>query len=347
MTAGQLLARASKGGIPPVLLLLGSEAYDRRRIREALSASLPPEAVTVHDLTESSLAEVIDDARALSLFASERLLWVTNAEAALPRGKAIDDSDGESGSGDAAPLNHYVKDPTPGVVMVFEASRFDFEGDDKKKLERVRTFYGVVREVVELRAYSSADARREAEALARRAGFRMEPAALDLLVEALAANIARISVEIDKLALFANGREITEDHIAALVPDARAGNIFELVNALGRRDRARALEILDTLMREGEYIPLALSFLATQFRMALAAREAGLKTSSQIQSHFTRIGVPMWGSRADQVSQTMTKFSKSGLERGLKLIYQVDKSLRDARPDDRVVVEEFILQLVA
>jgi DNA polymerase-3 subunit delta len=347
VTATQLIGRAGKGGVPPVILLLGSEAYDRRRVRDALSGSLPPEAVTSHDLMEMSLAEVIDDARALSLFASERLLWVTNAEVALPRGKAVDDSEGESGSGDVAPLNRYVKDPTPGVTLVFEASRFDFEGEDKKKLDRVRTFYGAVREVVELRAYSSADARREAEALTRRAGFRMEAAALDLLVEALAANIARISVEIEKLSLYANGRAITEDDIAALVPDARAGSIFELVNALGRRDRSRALEILDTLMREGEYIPLALSFLATQFRMALAAREAGLKSASQIQAHFTRLGVPMWGSRADQVNQTMTKFNQSGLERGLKLIYQVDKSLRDARPDDRVVVEEFILQFVA
>src|SRR5690348_9368817 len=100
MTTAQIIARAGKGEAPPLILLLGSEAYDRGRIRQALGASLPPEAVTSHDLMELSLAEVIDDARALSLFASERLLWVTNAEAALPRGKAIDESENESGSGD-------------------------------------------------------------------------------------------------------------------------------------------------------------------------------------------------------------------------------------------------------
>ena len=70
------------------------------------------------------------------------------------------------------------------------------------------------------------------------------------------------------------------DDIAALVPDARATTIFALVNALGRRDRARALEVLDTLTREGEYLPLALAFLSTQFRMALVAREAGLKSGA-------------------------------------------------------------------
>jgi DNA polymerase-3 subunit delta len=348
MTAGQLIARVQKRAIPPVILLLGPEAYERRRIKEALLSAFPEESVTRHDLTESSLAEVIDDCRSLSLFAADRLLWVASGEAALPRGRASED-EGEEGApaGNAAPLNDYLKDPTPGVTLVFEAARFDFDGDDKRKQDRVRKFYGAVPDVVELRRFSNEDARREAEVLVRRAGFRVDPAALDLLVEALAGDIARMAVEIEKLALFAGSRQVGVDDITALVPDARATTIFALVNALGRRDRGRALEALDTLTREGEYLPLALVFLSTQFRMALVAREAGLKSGQQIQSHFTRSGVPMWGSRADQVYQTMTKFSKSQLERAVDLIYQADKGLRDTRPDDRIVMEQFILRLVA
>ena len=137
------------------------------------------------------------------------------------------------------------------------------------------------------------------------------------------------------------------EDIGALVPDARASNIFALVNAMGRRDRTRALEILDTLTREGEYLPLALAFLSTQFRMAMAAREAGLKSAQQIQGHFTRMGVAMWSSRADQVYQTLSKFNQAQLERAIKLIYEADKGFRDARPDDRIVMEQFILKLVA
>ncbi len=273
---------------------------------------------------------------------------MVNAEAALPRGRAAaEEEDGESaGAGDAAPLSAYLKNPTPGVVIVFEASRFDFEGDDKRKLERVRKFYAVIRDVVELRRFSNHEARHEAESLARAAGFAIESAALDLLVEALGADIARISVEIEKLSLFAGSRSIGVDDIAALVPDARSTNIFALVNALGRRDRAQSLEILDTLTREGEYLPLALAFLSTQFRLALVAREAGLKSMQQVQGHFARLGVPMWGSRAEQVWSTVSKFNKAQLQRAMKLIYEADKGLRDARPDDRIVMEQFILQLV-
>jgi DNA polymerase-3 subunit delta len=340
-----------KGAPPPAALLLGPEAYQRRRLKEALVASFLEGAVTQHDLTEIALAELLDEARALSLFASERLIWVLNAEAALPKGRAAEeDADSDSAapsSGDAAPLAGYLRDPTPGVTLVFEAIRFDFEGDDKRKQERVRKFYSAIGALVELHRYSPADARGEAETLARQAGFRIDPDALDLLVEALGADMARIQVEIEKLALFAGARAVSTDDIAALVPDARAATIFALVNALGRRDRARSLAVLDTLTREGEYLPLALAFLSTQFRLALAAREAGLKSPQQVQSHFTRAGVPMWSSRAEQVWQTASKFSRPQLERGLGLIYKADKSLRDARPDDRTVVEHFILELVS
>jgi DNA polymerase-3 subunit delta len=349
MTVPQFLARAKKTGPPPVMLLIGPEAYQRRQVKQALTAAFPPEAVTTHDLAEVSLASVLDDARALSLFAAERLIWVVNAEAALPRGRAAE-ADGESGTaadGDPAPLAAYLKDPTPGVALVFEASRFDFEGDDKRKLERVAKFYSAVPDSVELRRLDTRAARSEAERLATAAGAHLDAEALDLIVESLGADLARIAVEMEKLALYAGTRAVGVEDIAALVPDARASNIFALVNALGRRDRARSLEILDTLTREGEYLPLALAFLSTQFRMALVAREANLRSASQIQSHFQRLGVPMWGSRAEQVQQTVAKFSQPQLERAIKLTFEADRGMRDTRPDDRIVMERFILALAA
>ena len=351
MTAAQVLARLKKRELAPALLLLGTEAYQRRRIKESLTAGFAEGAVAQWDLSEISLAAILDDARALSLFAAERLIWVVNAEAALPRTKASEDDDAEAesgaASGDAAPLAAYLHNPTPGVVLIFEAIRFDFEGEDKRKQDRVRKFYAAIHDVVELRRFAAHEARAEAESLVRRAGFTMDAAALDLLVEALGADIARIAVEVEKLALYAGTRTVSSDDITALVPDARATTIFALVNALGRRDRTRALELLDTLTKEGIYLPLALTFLSTQFRMAMAAREAGLKSVQQVQSHFQRLGVPMWGSRAEQVYQTVSKFSKPQLERALKLISEADRGLRDARPDDRIVMEQFLWKLTA
>jgi DNA polymerase III subunit delta len=353
MTPAQLAARLKKGQIAPAYLFLGTEAYERRRAKEALIEAVVgtdrENGISQYDLNEQSLAEVIDDARSLSLFATSRLIVVLNAEGALPRTRAsAADGEEDGGSGTAEPLNDYLRDPSADVSLLFEATRFDFEGDDKQKLERVRKFYSAIADAVEFRRAAPDEARREAETLARGAGVVIVPAALDLLVEALGADLARIAIEIEKLALYAGkDRPVGIDEIAELVPDARTTTIFVLVNALGRRDRVRGLQMLDTLCREGEYLPLALSFLSTQFRLALVAREAGLKSPQQIQSHFARLGVPMWGSRAEQIYQTVAKFSKPQLERAMKLIYETDRGLRDARPDDRTVMERFVLELTA
>jgi DNA polymerase III subunit delta len=351
MSPAQLLAQIKQGRCPGVLLLLGPEAYDRRRLKDALAANLPEGGMTQHDLSETTLAEVLDDARALSLFAPERLIWVLNAEAVLPKGRAVEEDEAESESGgassgsDAAFLSAYTKDPTPGVTLVLEGARFDFEGDDKRKQDRVRKFYSAIPAVVELRRYAAHEARAEAGNLLRKTGLTLDAPALDLLVEALGGDMARIAVEIEKLALFAGNRAVNEEEIAALVPDARAVTIFALVNALGRRDRVRSLEVLDTLVKEGEYLPLVLAFLSTQFRMALVAREAGLRSAGQIQTHFTRMGVPMWSSRAEQIQQTVSRFSQPQLESAVKLLFRADTGLRDARPDDRTIMERFVVEL--
>ena len=356
MTPAQLLARMKKREIAPAYLFLGPEAYQRRLCREALLGAVLGEGerdngITRYDLNDASLAEVLDDARALSLFAAERVILAVGAEATLPKGRTAEEPEDEdvrgSGAGRGDLLAAYMKDPTPGVVLVFDCARYDFEGEDKTKLERVRKFYGALGDTVELRRHTVEEAAAEAGRLAGRAGLALQPEAMALLIESLAADVARIAVEIEKLALYAGGRAVTTDDIGALVPDARATTIFALVGALGRRDRARSLAVLDTLTREGEYLPLALSFLGGQFRLALAAKEAGLRSPQQIQGHFNRLGVPVWGSRAEQVYQTVSKFSKEQLARAIELVYQADKGLRSTRPDDRTVMEQFVMELTA
>jgi DNA polymerase-3 subunit delta len=349
MTPAQFVARVKRNETPPVCLFLGQEGYNRRRCRDALLAAAQGVEPEQHDLAEVPLAAVIDDARAMSLFASERLIFGLNAEMAMPRASrsaaADDDDEGPASGGDTGGLPAYVKSPTPGVTLILEATRWDLDGDDKAKSERARKFYAAIPDVVEFRRFGTDDARAELDRIARAANLKLDPAAAEALVEALGADVSRIAIEVEKLSLY--GRPVTADDLPLLVPDARQSTIFALVNALGRKDRARSLETLDTLVREGEYLPLALTFLAAQFRTALVAKEANLRGASQVQSHFQRAGVPMWGSRAEQVWQTASKFSSDQLERGLTLIFQADRDLRSARPDDRTVMENFVIRLCA
>lgn len=351
MSPEQFLARLAKNGPEPAYLFLGPEAFERTRCRRALfDAVLPSQehaerenGFTRHDLDRTPLAAALDDARALSLFASRRVIWLAGAEAVVPRVARDDDSENVQ-----SVLAAYLREPTPGVVLVIDCSRYEFDGEDKPRMERVEAFFSTISAKVEFRPYAPEAARFLAQRLAKEAGIQLGLAELALLLEATGGDASRISMEIEKLRLFAGtARKITADDIAALVPDAQSSTIFALVAALGRGDRARALEILDTLSRAGEYMPLALTFLATQFRTALAAREAGVRGAGQIQAHFNKLGARMWPERARQIEQTMEAFSKDRLERAVEKVFEADRGLRDARPDDRILMEEMILTLTA
>lgn len=348
MKPEQFLAKLERQSPPGVVLFVGAEAYQRSRCRSALieNALGPAEresGLTRHDLDEVSLAEVVDDARSMSLFAAQRLIWVSSVESVLPKGGKRARKDENSGPG---LLEAYTSNPTPGVTLVLEASRHELEGEGKKKAERIQKLFSFVAVQVEFAPFSSSSAQALARTLASQASIQLGPQEIALLVEAVACDAARIAVEIEKLRLFVGeGGTVAAEHIGELVPNARAATIFVLVDALGRGDRRKALETLDTLVREGEYLPLALSFVGTQFRQALVAKEARLRGPQQIQAHFSKLGVPMWPSRARQIHQTLQAFSTSQLKNAVGKIHLADKAMRDARPDDRTVMEEFVLTL--
>lgn len=348
MTPAEFISELKEGPPAPVYLFLGSEAYRRticrqRLVEKVLSEEEREAGLSRLSLDEHPLVEVIDDARSMSLFAPNRLIWASSAEAALPRGKVTaKDNPG------AEALAAYVRDPSPAVVLVIEASRFEYQGEGKTKIDRIQKFFGAIpsRSHVIFAPYTPAEARRLAGNLVRKGGLKIGQEELDLLCEAVGHDAARISVELEKLRLYAGETaEITASDISDMVPSARATTIFQLVGALSQGNRRAALEQLDTLVRAGEYLPLALSFLESQFRHALIAKENDLRSSNQILNHFRGLGVRLWGAKAEEIRRTAAAFSASELKTAVAKIYEADKALRDARVDDRLVMEDLVLNV--
>lgn len=347
MTPQQFIAQVKGPGPSPVYLFVGPEMHRRRGCRRFLIEKFLPgemreEGLTRHDLEDLTVTEVIDDASSLSLFATRRLILVASAEAGLPKGPI---SDKEELPAQAA-LKAYVKNPTPDVVIVFDCSRITFDNEDKTKMDRLRKFYAAIPNVVEFPSYTEDEARKLAQEEVKRTGLAIAPPQMESLLESLGYDAVRIVTEVEKLALFTGGtRAVTDEDIASMTPDARATTVFALVSALGRGDRAVSLDLLSTLVREGEYLPLALTFLSAQFRYALVAKEEGLRSPQQIQGHFAKLGVPMWPSRAQQVQQTVAAFTLPRLQSAILAIYAADKGMRDRSPDDRIVMENLVLSI--
>ena len=353
MNPEQFLARIAKQPLAPAYLFLGQEGYQRRVCKEALLERVLPgdaktDGLTQSDLENTTLSDVLDDARSLSLFSADRVIWVCSAELALPRRVTVTDGSDEVDKANDSMLSAYLKTPTPGTVLVFECSRFDFNGEDQPKLERVEKFYSAVAAKVEFQHFTPESSRFLAQELARKHRLKLAGAELAALLEAVPGDANRLAGEIEKLSLFVGTeRAVTMQDLQTLVPNAAQATVFALVNAIGKRDRAEALRSLDILVREGEYLPLALTFLSGQFRMALAAKEGRVSSAQQAQSFFQNMGVRVWRSRAEQVVTTSGAFSRESLARAINLIYETDKKFREGYKDDHVIMETLVLALTA
>src|SRR5947199_3420898 len=124
----QFLARVAKQPLAPAYLFLGPEGYFRKLCREALLArALPGDAresgFTQVDLEERSLSEILDDARSFSLFARDRVIWISSAQLALPRRLVVESEDEDnSKKPGASGLASYLSHAADGTVLVFECS---------------------------------------------------------------------------------------------------------------------------------------------------------------------------------------------------------------------------------
>lgn len=345
-----LLTRLDKDGPAAGYLFLGDELYYRDRCRGALVKAVlgdsPPdgEGLIEFDLKQQPLEKLFDEARTFSLFASSRVIVGTNAEAALPRRVT---SRGDSP--EAATMVEYFNDPTPGVTILLECRRYNWgDREDKSKLERVAKFYSAVPQAVELNPLTAGEALALSQRIAKYHKLDVGGDLLAELCEMLGNDMARLSADLEKLAIYLGGdRAVTQQDLEDLIPEARQSGVFELTDALARKDRSRALELVDTMAKTGEYWPLHLNMLARLFRQTLATKEQGARGVPQITRMFQAQGTPMWPARARQILEVGQKFSGQELEKVLIALFEADRDLRRERPNDRILIEQLVVAMTA
>ncbi|MFH1405189.1 MAG: DNA polymerase III subunit delta [Patescibacteria group bacterium] len=96
--------------------------------------------------------------------------------------------------------------------------------------------------------------------------------ALNVLVTRVGSDLWQMSNEIKKLVAYAKGEQISVDMVEKLVRASFEGQIFELVDAISRKQSARALELLDQERLSGADDFQLIGMLARQVRILLGAR---------------------------------------------------------------------------
>jgi DNA polymerase-3 subunit delta len=199
---------------------------------------------------------------------------------------------------------------------------------------------------------------------ASRYGKQLSPAAARLLVEVVGASCDRLASEIAKLASYAGELpEIDEAAVREAASPADDRTVFDLVDAIGRKDLPTALEMVRALLpresRRGAAIPL-LGMIARHLRLLWQAAVV-LKGQQSLEATVPaelRARLPAETNLLDALkgksflsrkyAQQARNFTEAQLARALVKVYEADLSLKgrgDGPMEDRMVIEALVIAL--
>ena len=334
----QFLERLAKGKPFPGVLLLGGDAYLRELCRARLvEACIPEEArtwgVSRFSAAEHSLDRVLGQAQTLPMLAPRQVVFFREIEALEALGE-------ESREDAIARLAAYLDDPAPFTALVFEAAVLD------QRMKLFRTLAAKT-QVVALELGEKPEERESAAArmaleMARQTGVELERDAAEELADILNGDLAHIRTELAKLAAYAGERRrITRADVEALVVSAKKYSVWQLAEVLAGGQRARALEFLDSLLREGEQPAALVGAMAWMYRKLIEVQELPARASAWQAAR-------QLGMRADTAEMALRqsrRIPRRQLLDGLLALYEADSRLKSGVANPRAVMEFLVARL--
>jgi len=338
-------------------LLLGKEIYWRDQIIEALRKALGTDQVAMgiaeFDLREDSLSRVLEAARERSLLSPRQLLIVRNAQSLSSRQRGEGEGPpARRGKGSQQPeeLSAYFRDPNPDSVLVLEMMDVDLDSDDWREREKVKSrleAFGSLCEVVLLAAPGLGEALQLVREETAARGLTISPEAAERLVTDWNRDIGRIRMELEKLSLFDPDKTRIEAADLNLWSGVATGApSLPLIEAIGSGDARKALEALGEVDRTRRYPPLVLLEVTRYLRQLILLKEKKVREPRQAANILWGARLPALQSFLPSMLEQSRRFSGRSLLKALQLAYEAEVALRSSPPEDRIIMERFVLQLM-
>jgi len=180
---------------------------------------------------------------------------------------------------------------------------------------------------------------------ARAAGAKLTPEAARLLVESSGEDLRLLAHEIDKLSTYVGrGGQIRLEDVCALTPIARQSRVFDLTDALARRDRTRALSLLHELLAHGESPLGIVALTAFQTRALLQVKtlaERGLRAPQIAQ----QAGMAPYV--VEKSLPLARQFTFAQLEAAHRRLFEIDTALKRSRTTPEMALDLLVLEFGA
>lgn len=265
MSISKILQEIQNRKFKPVYLLHGEEPYYIDKISDLLEDNVLSEAEKGFNQTilygkDTDMATLLNTVKRYPMMSDYQLVVVKEAQE-MKWGKEEEDKKATD------PWLAYLENPLPSTILVlcYKYGKFDKRKKAYKALEK----NGLVLESATLYDNKIPG---WIEEFVKEKGFRIDVRSSALLGEYLGNDLSKIANELEKLFINLNpGQEITAEKIQNNIGISKEFNVFELQEALARRNVVKANQIIDYFGANPKANPIqmVLGVLSTYFSKVL------------------------------------------------------------------------------
>jgi len=246
----KIINEIKNGKIHPFYLLSGLESYFIDEISNFITSELVDEAGKDFDFTvlygkDSNQNEIVETAKRYPMISTYNVILVREAQYLE---KKYDQ------------LINYLLSPQKSSVVIFCYKNNSF--DKRNKLYKSAVKSGVVFDSKKL--YENQMIEWLKIELSNN-NLKATPKSIQLMIEFLGLDLGKMSQEIKKLKVFSTNKLITPEIVEEHIGISKDYNNFELINAIGSKNKTKALKIIFYFSNDTKNNPIALT-LSTVFQ---------------------------------------------------------------------------------
>lgn len=273
------------------------------------------------DISERNISEVITELDTYSLFSTRKIVFAYDCLFLT-----TDKTDIEH---DIDMFTKYINNPKEDSVLVLACRKLD----GKKNIAKlVKEKFKLVESNIDYNEYVKNKTK----------GYKFSNSDISYFLSCMNEDIDRINNELDKLMMLKDDeKEITKSDIDLIVIKKIDDNIFDLIEAIIKKDKKRSLTIYNDIVNYGEEVFKIMISLANQVRLLLQVKilekENDLDIAEQLhlknpkQLYFLR--------------GKMSMYSKKELADYLLKLAIMDEELKLGKSIDKIVFPIFIATL--
>jgi DNA polymerase-3 subunit delta len=332
MSAEKIIADWKKGNFKPIYWLEGDEPFFIDQVVYYAEHKILPEAEASFNLSifygkDADWSSVVNACMRYPMFADKQVVILKEAQQMR----------------DIEKLESYIDNPLASTIFVVSFKEKKVDG--RSKLAKTLKSKG---EMLSTKKMYDSQLPEWVNQMVASHQLTIAPKALHLLVDHIGNDLSRLQNEVEKLAVNLAGRKnITEDDIEKYIGVSKDFNVFELQDALGKRDLAKTIRIIHYFEANPKAAPIQMILPALYNYFSKVFMLYSLPNITE-QSAAAALGVnPFF---VKEYIATARRYDYEGIEKVLLLLHQYNLrsiGVHDAGTSDAGLLKELAVKMIA